>query len=122
MKKIIFLLILVSNVAFCESFKIGGKEYELANQNGLLLFGCEKSCEALKVIKASKKIDLTKLRKGQPYANSVGSDACSLAYKANALIGINSQGDQRAFCLFKDESMVEMNSLSQHLEEKNIIR
>jgi len=122
MKKNILFFLLLPAFAFGESFKISGERYDFSEKNGLSLYGCEKGCEALKVIESTKKIDLTKLRKGKKYVNSTGSDSCALAYKARATIGVNSGGDQRAFCIFKDQSMVEMNSLSSYLETKNITK
>lgn len=117
---IIFLLVPLMTSA--EVFKIAGQEIVFKTQDGLVLNGCEKGCEALKVIQKHKKIDLTSLRKGQKYINSTGSDVCALQYKAKSVIGIMENRDQRAFCVFTDASMVEMNSLGAYLETKNFIK
>lgn len=119
--KYIFIVLMTTS-AFAESFKIAGDIVEFKNNDGLLLRGCEKKCDALKVIKKHKKIDMENVRKGMKFANSIGSDVCNKVYKANALIGVNEKKDGRAFCMFKDNSMVEMNSLSSYLVDKKIVK
>jgi len=118
-----FLIIaLISTSAFAESYKIAGDLLEFKTVDGLVTRGCEKGCEALKVIKKHKKIDLKAARKGQPFINSVGSDVCHKVYKADSLLGVAENTDRRAFCMFKDKSMVEMNSLSAYLVDKKIVK
>lgn len=116
------IIFLITTSAFAESFKIGGNLVDFKEQDGLLLKGCEKKCDALTVIKKHKKIDLKAARKGMPFINSVGSDVCNKVYKADALLGVNQDKDGRAFCMFKDQSMVEMNSLSDYLVNKKIVK
>lgn len=117
----ILILIFLSMPVFAESFKIAGSHLEFKNQDGLLLKGCEKSCEALKVIQKHKKIDMAEVRKESRFANSTGSDVCDKVYKASSILGVAENQDRRAFCVFKDQSMVEMNSLSQYLIDKKIV-
>jgi hypothetical protein len=105
-----------------ETFQIAGDLVEFKDQEGLLLKGCEKKCEALEIIKKHKKIDLTKARQGLKYINSVGSDVCDKVYKAQSLLGMAQNQDRRAFCFFKDQSMVEINSLSSYLAKKKIVK
>lgn len=116
------ILIAFSFGAYAESFKIGGTLIEFINKEGLITKGCVKSCDALKQIQKHKSIDILKVREGMKFTNSVGSDVCGRVYKAEALIGVTETGDQRAFCYFKDKSMVEMNSLSSYLIEKKIVK
>lgn len=118
--KFLLFLCLISFAVHAESFKMSGKLIEFKERDGLLLKGCEKSCEALKRIQEHKKINMLEVRKDMKFTNSIGSDVCDKVYKAQALIGVTESGDQRAFCLFKDQSMVEMNSLSSYLVEKKI--
>lgn len=118
-----FLIIaLIASTAYAESFKIAGDLLEFKTVDGLIVRGCEKNCEALKVIKKHKKIDLKAARKGQAFTNSVGSDVCNKVYKADSLLGVAENTDRRAFCMFKDKSMVEMNSLSAYLVDKKIVK
>lgn len=120
MKYLIIALISVS--AFAESYKIAGELHTFKTVDGLIVLGCEKKCEALKVIKKHKKIDLKAARKGMSFTNSVGSDVCARVYKADSLLGVAENMDRRAFCMFKDKSMVEMNSLSAYLVDKKIVK
>lgn len=122
MKFMALVLILLSMAAQAETYKIAGGYVDFKEKDGLLLKGCEKSCEALKVIQKHKKIDLKKARQGMKFTNSVGSDVCAQVYHANALLGVAENKDRRAFCLFKDQSMVEMNSLSSYLVKKKIVK
>lgn len=115
-------MILFSISLHAESFKIAGSLADFSEKDGLLLIGCEKNCEALKVIQKHKKIDLEEAREGMKTTNSVGSDVCLKVYKADSLLGVAENKDMRAFCLFKDRSMVEMNSLSEYLVKKKIVK
>lgn len=116
------ILFAFSITAHAESFKIAGTLVEFKNKDGLITRGCVKSCEALKQIQKHKTINMLEVRQGMTFTNSVGSDVCGKVYKAEALIGVTETGDQRAFCYFKDKSMVEMNSLSSYLIEKKIVK
>lgn len=120
--KSLLIVVLLCSSAFAESFKIAGDMVEFKTVDGLVLKGCEKSCDALKIIKKHKKIDMKKVREGMQFANSVGSDVCARVYKADSLLGVAENKDRRAFCLFKDKSMVEMNSLSAYLVDKKIVK
>lgn len=116
------ILFALSSAAYAESFKIAGQMVEFKTKDGLITKGCVKSCEALKQIQKHKNINMLEVRNGMKFSNSVGSDVCDKVYKAQALIGVTENGDQRAFCYFKDKSMVEMNSLSSYLVEKKIVK
>lgn len=116
------IIALIATPVFAETYKIAGDLLEFKTVDGLITLGCEKKCEALKVIKKHKKIDLKAARKGQTFINSVGSDVCNKVYKADALMGVAENTDRRAFCMFKDKSMVEMNSLSAYLVDKKIVK
>ncbi len=107
--------------ALADTYKIGGELYIFKSSDGLLLKGCEKDCLALQTINKFKKINLKKERAKETFVSSVGSDVCRLVYKANSVIGVNQDKDQRAFCVFKDNSLIEINSLSSYLTEKKIV-
>jgi hypothetical protein len=62
------------------------------------------------------------VRKGMTYPNSIGSDVCNKVYNAGSLLGVAENSDRRAFCMFKDKSMVEMNSLTSYLVDKKIVK
>ena len=117
----IFILILFSMSLHAETFKIAGDLARFNEKDGLLLKGCAKNCDALKTIKKHGKIDLKTARAGMKTTNSVGSDVCLKVYKADSILGVAENKDMRAFCMFKDHSMVEMNSLSAYLLEKKIV-
>jgi hypothetical protein len=107
--------------ASAETFKIGGELIVFENKDGLLLKGCEKECLALKKVAEFQKINLKKIRAKETFYASIGSDVCRLVYKSGSLIGINKEKDQRAFCVFKDNSLIEINSLSKYLVDKKIV-
>src|SRR5665648_489860 len=108
--KLLLVLIFLSFSLHAETFKIAGELVEFKDKEGLLLKGCEKKCDALKIIKNYKTIDLKAATQGMKFTNSIGSDVCSKVYKAQSLLGVTMDKDGRAFCIFKDKSMVEMNS------------
>ena len=118
----ILIILLLSLPVYAESFKIAGDVTSFQDKDGLLVKGCEKECDALKVIKKHSKINLEAARKGMKTTNSVGSDTCLKVYKADSILGTAENKDMRAFCLFQDHSMVEMNSLSQYLVNKKILK
>ena len=122
MKILVLSLFFVSFEISAEVFQIGGTGHLFEVKKSVLVSGCEKSCEALDTIAKFKKIDLTKARKNLSFVGSTGSDVCKLVYKTKAIIGVNEAKDQRAFCVFKDQSMIEINSLSNYLESQKIIK
>jgi hypothetical protein len=119
--KLLIVLAFIST-SHAGSFKIAGEYLDFKTVDGLLVRGCESKCDALDAIRKNKKIDLKKIRKGMPFINSAGSDVCSKVYKAQSLLGVAENSDRRAFCFFKDKSMVEMNSLTSYLLEKKIVK
>lgn len=120
--KTLIICLMLSTQTFAETFKIAGELASFENKDGLLIKGCEKNCLALKTVGEFKKIDLKKARAQETFHGSVGSDVCRLVYKAESVIGVNESKDQRAFCVFKDSSLIEINSLSQYLTDKKIVR
>ena len=122
MKKYLLIGLIFSTEIMAEAFKIAGDLIVFKEQDGLLLKGCEKKCDALKVIKQHKKINLEAIRTGMQFTNSVGSDVCYKVYKAESLLGVAKNTDRSAFCYFKDKSMVEMNSLSSYLVKNKIVK
>ncbi len=119
--KILLIALVVSSAAQADVFKIGGELLDFRNQDGLLVRNCEKNCLALKAIAAHKKINLKEVRAKETFVGSIGSDVCRLVYDAGSVIGIAENRDQRAFCVFKDNSAVEINSLSQYLKDKKLV-
>lgn len=120
MKTFLFVGLLLSSASFAETFKIAGSLHPFQVKDGLLVKGCEKECRAIKVVESHKKIDLNKVREGQKFDNSVGSDVCAKLYKVNSVLGEAKNRDRRAFCVFEDGSMIEMNSLSKYLTDRKI--
>lgn len=120
--KFLIVLILSSSLAQAETFLIEGTFIDFSEKDELLLKGCEKECEALRLIRKHKSISLKDIRKTLKYPGSEGSDVCHEVYKGFSLLGRNSQTkDQRAFCFFGDRSMVEINSLSDYLKKNKIV-
>ena len=112
---------LLTSLVSAEVFRLSGKMIEFESKDGLLLSGCTKECDAIKTVQKFKKIDLKEARAGLKFVGSVGSDVCRLVYKGRATLGTNQDKDQRAFCVFQDESLIEINSLSQYLLDKKIV-
>ena len=119
--KFLILTLLFSTMASAEHYKINGELTEFKAVDGLLVKGCEKDCLALKAVKKHKKINLKKVRAKEKFLGSIGSDVCRLVYKTNSVIGVAENLDQRAFCVFKDNSLIEINSLSDYLVQKKIV-
>ncbi|MFP5384668.1 MAG: hypothetical protein ACLGHN_01220 [Bacteriovoracia bacterium] len=119
--KIVILYLMFISTADAETFKVAGDLLDFRDHEGLLVRGCDKKCEALKAVENHKKIDLKKVRAGMKFTNSIGSDVCDKVYQAQALLGVNENQDQRAFCYFKDNSFIEMNSLTNYLVDKKIV-
>lgn len=122
MKWIFFLFLMTTFSASADIFKIDGELLEFKTQEGMLLRGCDKGCEALSTIKLHKLIDLKKARAGEKFEGSVGSDVCRLVYKATSVLGLDQSKDQFAFCVFKDSSAVEINSLGDYLRQHKVVR
>ena len=119
--KVILMFLILTNISFAESFKISGESVRFENKDGLIIKGCEKECLALKKIGEFKKINLKQVRIHEKFEGSIGSDVCRLVYKSRSIIGIADNLDQRAFCVFPDNSLIEINSLSQFLKDKKIV-
>jgi hypothetical protein len=119
--KLSLLLFFLTSTTLADTFKISGELISFENKDGLLTKGCEASCIALKKVSEFKKINLKKIRAKEVFRGSIGSDVCRLVYKGESTIGVTEAKDQRAFCVFLDQSMIETNSLSQYLTEKNIV-
>ena len=113
---------MLTSAALAETYKISGDLVAFENKNGLLVKGCQKKCVALEKVAAFKKINLKKIRTKEKFYGSVGSDVCRLVYKAPSVIGIEQNRDQRAFCVFSDNSMIEINSLTEYLSDKKIVK
>ena len=119
--KLSLLLFFLTFTTLADTFKISGELISFENKDGLLTKGCEASCVALVKVSEFKKINLKKIRAKEVFRGSIGSDVCRLVYKGESTIGVTETKDQRAFCVFLDQSMIETNSLSQYLTEKNIV-
>jgi hypothetical protein len=119
--KILLIALFVTTAAQAEMFKLNGDVMDFKNHEGLLVRNCEKDCLALKTVAAHKKIKLKEARAKEPFLGSVGSDVCRLVYDAGSVIGIAENRDQRAFCVFKDNSLIEINSLTQYLKDKQYL-
>jgi hypothetical protein len=116
--KIIFVSIglLLTSSVLGESFQIAGKLLEFHAKEGILSYRCEKSCQALTQVKQHQAADFTKPGQGQ-FADSLGSTACRV-YQGRSLLGKAANGDGRAFCYFDDGSILELNSLTKFLGDR----
>lgn len=119
--KTLLTALLLTTAVHAEIFKISGDLMDFKSNDGLLVRNCEKDCLALKTVAAHKKIKLKEVRAKETYLGSVGSDVCRLVYDAGSILGVAQNRDQRAFCVFKDNSMIEINSLSQYLKDKQYV-
>ncbi len=119
-----FLIILLfSFSAFAESYYIEGTLVALREQDELKVAACPKECDAIKAVKVHKVISRDEIGKGIKFPGSIGSEVCHEVYKALSILGRHSETkDQRAFCLFPDKSMIEINSLSDYLTKNKYVR
>ncbi len=120
--KSILLSILFTLPLHAETFKIEGTPLEFKSKDGLLIRGCEVMCQVLKTIEKHKNISLSAIRKGKEHTNNVGSDVCTLVYKADILEGTALSGKPVTFCFFRDNTMVEIGSLSRYLTDKKYVK
>lgn len=123
MKFLVGLIFLLPLTTSADVFVIEGTRVDFVEKDDLLVKGCEKNCEALAQVKKFPKIGLAEVRKNLKFAGAVGSDVCHEVYKASSVLG-RAPSDQRqhAFCYFKDGSMIEINSLTEYLAKKKIVR
>ena len=119
--KIIFMFLIFFSFANAETYKISGELLSFENRDGLLIKGCEKKCLALTKVAEFKKINLKLARSNEKFEGSIGSDVCRLVYKTSSVIGVATNKDQRAFCVFSDNSLIEINSLSKYLTDKKMV-
>lgn len=120
MRVLVFALYLTSLGAFAKHYKVSGNLLEFKkDDSGLLVYGCDKGCEALKVLTISKYDPSTIKRKSQ-FVASLGSEACHYILGGKTYLGVNMDKDGRDFCVFKDQSMLEINSLSDYLKKHKI--
>ncbi len=112
---------MVSLFAKAESFKIAGEFLKFELRDGVLVARCEGQCFAIKKLSQFTKIDLNKARSKEKFIGSIGSDVCRLIYRSNSVIGVAANKDQRAFCVFEDGSLMEINSLSDYLKSKKMV-
>lgn len=121
MKRLIFLsLLCFSFGSYSEVFKINGEVVNFEEHpSGLLIKNCKKNCEVLKVLSLPQ-FDPKKIKTKSSMAASLGSTACHYILDGVSILGANLDNDGRDFCIFKDESMVEINSLSRYLEKNKV--
>ena len=113
MKKLVWLLIFFASYSRADVFQIAGRTYSFEVKGSVLVHGCKTECQALKAVRERKIAGeaLAAIPK-RTFKRSLGSTVCADIYRARSVIGKATNGDGRAFCLFPDESMIEMNSLS----------
>jgi len=119
---LIQVLMFFSFQGFAESFRINGGWLEFADKEGILYYNCPKECLALSAVKMHPKIDIDLVRSKIQNPGSIGSDVCSPVYGGGSVLGIAQNKDGRAFCVFKDSSIIEINSLSSYLVNKGIVK
>ncbi len=122
MNKFILIGLLLSSSILAESFFIKDKVYEFVDFEGVLISQCQNNCLAKKVIIKNKKIVQSELKSDSFFSNSLGSEVCKKIFKGFSLLGQAHNQDRRAFCVFKDQSLIEINSLTDYLKQKNIVK
>jgi hypothetical protein len=60
----------------------------------------------------------SQIKNQRPYQTRIGSVLCRDIWNEVSLIAIDELGNQVALCLFGDQSMVDLDSLSRKLEAK----
>ncbi len=124
MARISFMLwaVLISSIVEAESFFIKDKTYEFINFQGVLIAECPHNCMAKIVMFKNKTIKLSQFKNESYISNSLGSEVCKTIFKGHSVLGQAVNRDRRAFCVFKDQSMIEINSLTDYLKQKNILK
>ncbi len=112
-----YFLILFSFVAAAETYRIAGDLVKFKTYQDVRYYCPTKYCTALKILKKGDKIDPTLFPREQ-FSNPLGAQACRHYYKGKTLLGRNEKLDGRSFCLFKDESLLEISSLTKFVEKR----
>lgn len=115
-----FFIFSLSSNLLAESYKIAGKEFEFyPTKSKIKISKCKDDCQAneaiKKIIKNKKKYPKTIQKR--TFANAIGSSVCQEKLEGLSVLGLAKNKDQRAFCVFKDGSMLEINSISEYLKD-----
>jgi hypothetical protein len=104
--------------------KLAGMQYVFLPSTENTFIYCRhqsKSCEAKSALVGLKPVTQKQLADGQKMASSVGSSACTVMLKGRSVLATLANGDQRAICILKDNSMIEINSLSTAIVKKKLL-
>jgi len=110
MRAVLFVSLLFTVNAIAAEYKIEGKMYSFKAHQGIEVF-CQKpgpECLAENTVKS-----LT-VKNSRPDKFG-GSEFCLKELQIQTVLGVNKAGDGRAFCVFKDSSLIEVNSLGAFL-------
>lgn len=106
------LIALLMPIAFATDeavYRMAGKEYAFQRTaNGDLI---SKECKDCMASKLKPKYARVKITGGM----NPGAVLCKKALKSEVVIGVDKEGNQQSFCLFKDKSMVSTGSLIRRL-------
>lgn len=126
MIKLIFLLLslIITTEVPAKTYKMAGKFIDFIEKHGVLVdkAHCENDCSALRKLRALKPMKKKSLMEGEKWASSPGSLVCGKGLKGRSVLGKGQDMDMRAFCLFEDGSMLEINSLADYLEKNQLIK
>ena len=100
----------------CETYRIASEIVTFELFEGVEISHCKDLCQAKEKLLSLKKKGPPKVKSKKKFISSVGSDACEYM-DGQAVLGTNLKKDGRSFCLFKDHSMLETNSLGRYVEK-----
>ena len=112
-------MMMLSSFSFADSFRIAGKIHNFKEFKQVLISNCDKSCQAKELINKldSKTSKLISIGTKKQFSQNLGSHACQYYLKGISVLG-KSIGDKRpaAFCVLKDNSMIEISSLTSYIK------
>ncbi len=123
MRIICFIALLLNPcLSWSESFFVNGRWIDFSSFEGtsVLWANGQVAANGHQALVELKKKDKIVIPQPTKYISSMGSAYCKYVWKQPSLLGKNKQGDQRSFCVFADDSIIELNSLSSYLATKKV--
>ncbi len=117
MKLSLLIYVLTLSYAHSETIKLLGRNFEFHQEKGIAYSSkCKKDCRAKKNVDQFLRKPF-KLKNKRKFKTSKGSILCRDYWKGVSVIGIRENKNQVALCLFEDQSIVDLDSLTRRLDQ-----
>jgi hypothetical protein len=115
--RIIIILFILAQASLAMDVKILGRNFSFTKIDKVYVYGnCEKDCKAKKLFQTYLKKPF-KPKSKEKFFTQTSSVLCRDYWKAVSVIGVHENGNKGAFCLFKDQSMLDLDSLQEVIDE-----